>query len=315
MLGSRAEIGSSARTERIPGEGETTTHRYSLLLIAMSVFAAALVLTRAARAQRTEVEWDGPPETWHWNIPDEIPGFIHSTIHSQAMVRTVGYNIWLPPSYAVEAARHYPVVYYLHGASGSERSALEFGDIVRDAVAAGRIGDVIYVFPNGGHFSRYRDWKAANVKAETLIIEELIPRIDETYRTIADREGRALCGWSMGGGGAIRFALKYPEMFCAAASMAAAIGWQSEDGGDLTASDYAEKNAEAVRTRTKLMLVCGEDDGLFSRHELFLGLLDALVIPYTFEAYDGVGHDLGSLKTLAGAKIAEMLARSYAEAR
>jgi pimeloyl-ACP methyl ester carboxylesterase len=47
---------------------------------------------------------------------------------------------------------------------------------------------------------------------------------DRTYRTIASRDGRALCGWSMGGGGALRCALKYPERFCAAASFSAAIG-------------------------------------------------------------------------------------------
>ncbi len=262
-----------------------------------------------------ELTRDSPPERWRWNIPEEIPGYIHHTIHSESMDRTVGFNVYLPPSYASEGSKRFPVVYYLHGASGSELSAHEFGDIVQKSILEGRIGDVIYVFPNGGHFSRYRDWKTANVKAETLIVRELVPRVDATYRTINDRTGRALCGFSMGGGGAIRLALKYPAMFCAAASMAASIGWQAEEGGGLTAFDHAEQNAEAVRDSVELMLVCGKDDSLFERHGPFLEHLDALEIPYVFRAFDGVGHNLGVLKELVGVEIAEMLAGSYTEAR
>ncbi len=58
---------------------------------------------------------------------------------------------------------------------------------------------------------------------------ELIPLIDRTYRTRADREGRVIAGFSMGGGGAVRLALKHPDLFSAAASWAAALG--SRGGG------------------------------------------------------------------------------------
>lgn len=266
-----------------------------------------------ANAQQERVRRNAPPEEWRWNIPDEIPGFVHATVHSDSMDRDVGYNIYLPPGYESDTDRRYPVVYYLHGASGSELSAHELGHVVRKLREEEKIGDVTYVFPNGGHFSRYRDWEDANVKAETWIIRELIPHIDATYRTIDAREGRALCGWSMGGDAALRFAFKYPEMFCAAATMSAAIDWNAD--GEDTIFGNSERNVERIRGRTGLLLVVGEEDRLFRLHQRLLPHLNRLEIDYEFKSLPGIGHNLGLIKEEAGEQVVLMLAGQYAAAR
>ena len=79
------------------------------------------------------------------------------------------------------------------------------------------------VFVNGGTDSMYCDYADGTVMPETCIIKELIPYIDNNYRTVALREGRALEGFSMGGFGAVRFAFKYPQLFCAVRSFSGAF--------------------------------------------------------------------------------------------
>lgn len=54
-------------------------------------------------------------------------------------------------------------------------------------------------------------------KAESALMRELIPYVEGKYKVLRDRPGRALAGWSMGGYGALNLALKYPDVFCAAA--------------------------------------------------------------------------------------------------
>jgi len=91
-------------------------------------------------------------EQWKWNDPREKlpPGVQHGTIESPSMMRTVGFNVYLPPEYTAEPERRFPVVYFLHGAGGTESSDVGFAYRVHSEVKAGTIPPVIYVFPNGG---------------------------------------------------------------------------------------------------------------------------------------------------------------------
>lgn len=273
----------------------------------------AFIVHAVAVAQEDRERPSQDPATWSWVMPEQIPGMIHGTLMSASMKREIGFNVFLPPAYAKVPSMRFSVVYYLHGASGSERSAWEFGDLVRRAIAGGDIGNVIYVFPNSGHYGGYRDWPDGRVMAETWIIRELIPHIDKTYRTIASRDGRALSGWSMGGGGSLRFAMKHPDLFCAAATLSAALGY-NENPGD-SAAENAKAHADAVRGKTHLYMVVGEDDGLLKAHRPFLEMLDSLKITHSFKSQPGVGHNLASMKELFGKEAVLFLAQHYAKAR
>jgi endo-1,4-beta-xylanase len=274
-----------------------------------------MLLSNVSFAEPPQVKWNASPAEWVWNVPDAVPGFVHGTVHSKSMDRDIGYNIFLPASYEKDTDKRYPVVYYLHGASGTELSAYELGDVVSDVSKAGKISDTIFVFPNGGHFSKYRDWKDGNVKSETWVISELIPYIDAHYRTIATREGRALCGWSMGGDASLRFAFKYPDMFCAAATMSAAIDWGSENYGDDSIAHLSRANADRVRDKAGLFMVVGEDDSLFKNHQKLIPQLKELNIPFEFKSSPSVGHDLGKMKEQYGAELVIMLDKHLAKAK
>lgn len=68
---------------------------------------------------------------------------------------------------------------------------------------------MIYVFVNGGEVSFY-NYPAKKSMAEDVFVKELIPHVDKTYRTIADRSGRGIESYSGGGRGAARLALENP---------------------------------------------------------------------------------------------------------
>jgi endo-1,4-beta-xylanase len=254
------------------------------------------------------------PNTWKWNDPKDlnIPGMHHGTIESASMKRTVGFNIYLPPQYEQEPTRRFPVVYFLHGSTGTESSDAGLARYVHAEIVAGSIAPVIYVFPNGGAESGYRDWPDSYVKAETLIVDELIPFIDSEYRTVAQPGSRGICGFSMGGEGAIRLSLKYPKLFGTAASLAAGLPQTAEDIKGDNCYRYASTLDPDERARLFLYIVIGEDDFLFPRHGPFVAYLKELGVRYTYVVHSKVKHDLGVYTELSGRGVIEHLSRELA---
>jgi S-formylglutathione hydrolase FrmB len=104
----------------------------------------------------------------------------------------------VPASYAAHPGARYPVLYLLHGALADWRSWTDAGDAER--ITAGL--NAIVVMPEGGNGGWYTDWFNGGAGGppewETFHIDQLIPWIDGHYRTLADRDGRAIAGLSMG---------------------------------------------------------------------------------------------------------------------
>ena len=140
---------------------------------------------------------------------------------SAALQRTWAYEVYLPSGYE-KSRLNYPVLYLLHGNGGNRRDWVEKGHIQRtaDALIASRdIPAAIIVMPDAG-VTWYVDRRE---KMETAVIRDLIPDVEKNLRVLKSREGRLIAGLSMGGYGALRFALKYPDMFAAAALLSPAI--------------------------------------------------------------------------------------------
>lgn len=163
------------------------------------------------------------PSAFRWvnEFPaGRFPGLSHGTFRSERVEQEIGYCIYLPPSYAEDARRdrRYPVVYYLHGGRpGSETKSISLTPYIDRAIRSGAVKPMIYVFVNGGAVSHY-DYPQLNSPAEAILIHELIPHIDATYRTIPRREGRGLEGFSQGGRATARIGFGFPHIFCSAAS-------------------------------------------------------------------------------------------------
>jgi S-formylglutathione hydrolase FrmB len=126
--------------------------------------------------------------------------------------------VYLPPGYAADKNRRYPVVYFLHGYGVKAETYWNLMTVPATAdkeMMAGTIHEMILVNPdaytiyNGSMYSNSPttgDW-------ETYITRDLVDYIDSHYRTIANRDSRGLAGHSMGGYGTLRLAMKYPETY------------------------------------------------------------------------------------------------------
>jgi enterochelin esterase-like enzyme len=128
-------------------------------------------------------------------------------------------TVYLPPSYASDQNRRFPVVYLLHGYGGRDDTfttrlgkLAESGD--RLAAAQG-FSEVIVVTPNAYTLHKGSMYSASPTTGdwERFIAEDLVSYMDTHYRTLANRASRGLAGHSMGGYGAVRLAMKRPDVF------------------------------------------------------------------------------------------------------
>ena len=157
--------------------------------------------------------------------------------------------VFLPPGYATEKARRYPVLYALHGYSiGAEQWTKEIHvpQTIEGAFAQGA-QEMIVVLPdsktvhNGSMYSS----SATTGDFEQFISRDLVAYIDAHYRTIPTRAGRGLVGHSMGGYGASRIGMKHADVFGALYIMSPCCLSARRAG---PANAESEKALDAVKT-------------------------------------------------------------------
>jgi len=164
-------------------------------------------------------------------------------------------SVYLPPSYARDTSRRYPVVYVLHGYSGTdlnwfgEKPTWDGAGAANRTMGAGTVGEMIIVMPNcmnafGG--CMYAN-SAATGYWEDYVADDLVAYMDAHYRTIADRSARGLAGHSMGGYGVWLIGMHRPDVFSALYSLSACcLNEYAPRGGDRA------KAMEAITTEDKL---------------------------------------------------------------
>jgi len=217
---------------------------------------------------------------------------------------TVGVNLILPRDYAA-SERRYPVLYLLHGYTDHYPAWVSYTNLVDYA----RSYEEIIVMPEGDNGFYTNSTADPRLAWEDFLILDLIPYIDAHYRTIAKREGRAIAGLSMGGYGAMKLGLKYPQMFAAAASLSGALAAAErtrvadEDSvfQKLIDSVFGPRdNPERARNDPfdlikkirleeipQLYLAIGSSDSLLKENRDFVRLLSELKIPYEYREVPG----------------------------
>ena len=149
--------------------------------------------------------------------------------------------VYLPPSY--NQGGNFPVVYLLHGYTGNARTFAsnaytgfywpaesDFPEggiysLLNDLIIAGELKEMIVVMPDASNMyggSWYANSELTG-NYEDYIVEDLVGYIDSNYRTIPSRDSRAIVGHSMGGYGAMKLAMKHPDVFGAVASHGGAL--------------------------------------------------------------------------------------------
>lgn len=124
------------------------------------------------------------------------------------------YVAYTPEGYHGHEGR-YPVVYLLHGSLGNAQVWTEFVEaerILDEMIESGEIPPAIVIMP--GSLSWWAD--GFNEPAETALIHDLIPHVDQTWRTLSGAESRAIGGLSAGGFGTVNLVMKHPHLFAAA---------------------------------------------------------------------------------------------------
>ena len=194
-------------------------------------------------------------------VPQVVPGakpvamehikihgsYLEGNLEGDAVDRDV--LVFLPPSYATSKSKRYPVVYALHGYSiGAEQWSKEIHvpQTIEGAFATGD-KEVIVVLPdsktvhNGSMYSS----SVTTGDFEKFIARDVVSYVDAHYRTIAERNSRGLVGHSMGGYGASRIGMKYPEVFGSLYIMSPCC-MSARAGGP--ANDALEKAVAAAKT-------------------------------------------------------------------
>ncbi len=131
------------------------------------------------------------------------------------MGEPVRYLVHLPPCYDQFPTKAFPVLYLFHGWPLNEWHWINLGmtEWSDDWVSRGLSGPFILVFPGVNQDGRYVHSSGGSSSFEGFVVDELVPHIDQSYRTLRQSDRRAVGGISRGGVWALEIAMRHPDLF------------------------------------------------------------------------------------------------------
>jgi enterochelin esterase-like enzyme len=226
------------------------------------------------------------------------------TFTSKTVGQEVSYILYTPKVYERKKTDRLPVLYWLQGLNKGQAGIPALVKRFDAAIESGKAPPMLIVFPNSVKDSFYCDSADGKTPVESVIVKDLIPHIDATYRTIARREGRIIEGFSMGGYGAAHLGFKYPQVFGAVSIIdGSLVDAEAMERGQqalykrifsskerFAAEDprtLLQKNKEMIRGKTKIRLAAGK---LLPANSSFREQLTLLNIDHTY-AETGADHN------------------------
>ena len=279
--------------------------------------APAPTMVTTSQATRPSGGQSNQPQTappYDWIDPKTSPpaGTLYKLYDTPARGENTqgSYLIYLPPSYNTDATRRYPVIYWLHGGFGYQTEASNIAVApFASAMSAGKMPETILVMPQALPSGWYVNSKDGSRPVENVLVKDLVPHIDATYRTIADARARCLEGMSMGGYGALHLGLKYPTLFGVISAVAPAIHESISEEPEIRTADtffgdqaYFEANspwgivknssAAIVAANPTIRILGGSNDtGLEPDLIRFDQYLTSVGIKHDWLEIQGAGHD------------------------
>jgi enterochelin esterase-like enzyme len=213
------------------------------------------------------------------------PGQIEmQRLDSSLLEDPLKYLVYLPPCYNLQTDRSYPAVYLFHGQTYSNTHWIDLGaaEIADHLILNGELAPFIMVFPyDRNHF----DPPTINPFGES-VLTELIPTIDQTYRTIPERDFRAVGGISRGGNWAAHLGLQNPKTF-------GAIGLHSTPIFSTDTNPEIIDWLEAIPDEAipRLFMDAGKNDRWLQFTLVFVDLIDQANLPHQWHLYPGFHED------------------------
>src|ERR1051325_1770555 len=267
-----------------------------------------LLLVSVGCAQATKVDFAGGARAQQTSARVQTVQFA-----SKLVGKTVPYNVVLPVDYDKAEPRNmrYPVLYLLHGLFGHYDNWTTHTKLADYASKY----EMIIVMPEGNDGWYIDSATVPSDKYESYLVQELIPDVEKRFRVNSNRASRAIGGLSMGGYGAVKFGVKYPETFALVASMSGALDaatWSESDlrgfesiwrtlrpvfGGDNSSTRTAnnlhkllrELPVDSIPALPFIYLDCGTEDPLLPSSRDFVELLRSRKIPHEYRELPG-GH-------------------------
>ena len=196
--------------------------------------------------------------------------------------------VYLPPEYAGDQARRFPVVYLLHGNGERENAFVEVLARLQESAdrLAGAQGfsEFIVVTPNASTSQKASMYAASPDTGdwERFVADDLVAAVDGRYRTLTNRMSRAIAGHAEGGYAALRIGMKRPEVFANLYAMSACC----LTPGDQVAATV-EKYAANLHKYYAIAIDVGSADPAVELNRQVHTALTRLRVAHAYEEYDG----------------------------
>ncbi len=229
------------------------------------------------------VHVSGPPEL-SWEINDVPRGTLHRHFYKSGIVgEGREFYVYTPPGYDPAGKEEYPVLFLLHGITDDATAWTTAGRahvILDNLIARGQAKPMLVVMPLGYAFPNVADdvfklfgdrprQRESLEKFSATVLDELMPRVERSYRVAAGRDSCAIAGLSMGGAQALFIGLNHPDRFGWIASFSGAFVMYS----DKFASEFPSLEPATASPFRLVWIACGTEDFLLARHRQFLDWL------------------------------------------
>ncbi len=238
------------------------------------------------------------------NTKVQIAGTIHQDMLTSTILNGQKRSLWiyLPPTYdsPVNRNKHYPVIYLLHGSPGASIDWFKGGKADQstdELTTLGRIQDTILVLPDGngrrGATSEWANSGDGKQRIEDYMVDEVVPYVDQKYRTISDPDYRAIGGLSMGGFGATNIAIHHPDRFGFVISLGGYYRVEGTIWGQdttyklLNSPTYTLKKEARAQKLRMYIGAATQDQPYYNYAKSFVEELKQLKIPHTFDVETG----------------------------
>jgi len=232
------------------------------------------------------------------NVPH---GTVSYRYYQSAELGTRPVVVYTPAGYESNPKASYPVLYLLHGTTDTEETWTKVGRanvILDNLIAQGKAKPMIIVMPYGRAFpviskssGSLRNWDNLQ-EFKKDFFGNLMPFIEKNYRTLNDKNNRAIAGFSGGGGTTLYFGLNNSDQFAYVCGFAPGMLKNEFDRNN----EAAFKNIEQTNKNLKLFWIgVGKEDGLYAVNQEYMQVLDQKKIKYESLITDG-GHTWMNVK-------------------